>query len=68
MIDYKPFYNTLLKKNITQYNLINKQGISANTIHRMKHGKPITTATIDTLCFILNCEVGDIILYVKDKE
>ena len=68
MIDYKPFYNTLLKKNITEYNLINKQGISANTIHRMKHGKPITTATIDTLCFILNCEVGDIILYVKDKE
>lgn len=63
MISYKPFYKTLLKKNITEYELIYKQGISANTLHRMKHGEAITTKTLDTLCFILDCSVSDIIEY-----
>lgn len=67
MISYKPFYDTLLKKNITEYELIFKQGISANTIHRMKHGEAITTKTLDTLCFILDCSVSDIIEYVKPE-
>lgn len=67
MISYKPFYETLLKKDITEYELIFKQGISANTIHRMKHGEAITTKTLDTLCFILDCSVSDIIEHVKSE-
>ena len=61
MISYGPFYKTLYEKNITEYQLIFKEGISANTLHRMKKGLPITTKTLDTLCFILDCEVSDII-------
>lgn len=67
MISYKPFFQTLLKKNVTEYNLIFKQGLSANTIHRMKKGQAITTKTIDELCFILNCGVEDIIEYVREE-
>lgn len=63
MISYKPFYETLYRKNITEYELIFKHGISANTLHRMKKGAAITTKTLDTLCFILNCSVSDIIEY-----
>lgn len=68
MISYKPFYKTLLKKNITEYELIYKQGISANTLHRMKHGEAITTKTLDTLCFILDCSVSDIIEYDSNPD
>lgn len=67
MISYRPFFETLLKKNITEYQLIFKQGLSANTIHRMKHGGAISTKTIDTLCFILDCKVEDILEYVNDE-
>ncbi len=67
MISYKPFYNTLFKRGITEYELIFKFGLSANTIHRMKHGEAITTKMIDTLCFILDCEVEDIIEHRKDQ-
>lgn len=65
MISYEPFYRTLKEKGITEYNLIYKQGLSANTIHRMKKGCPITTETLDTLCFILDCEVSDILRHDK---
>lgn len=62
MISYEPFYETLFKKNITEYYLIYKQGFSANTFYRMKKGEAISTKTLDAL----DCEVGDIIKFVKE--
>jgi len=67
MISYQPFYETLYKKGITEYHLIFKQGLSANTLHRMKHGEAISTKTLNTLCEILECSVSDIIKYVPDE-
>lgn len=68
MISYQPFYQTLIKKNITEYHLIYKEGVSANILHRIRHGKNITLKTLDTLCFILDCDISDIIEYRKDTE
>ena len=65
MISYKPFYNTLFQKGITEYELIFKHGLSANTLHRMKKGEAITTKTLDTLCFILDCSVSDVLEFEK---
>ena len=68
MISYQPFYETLAKESMTEYHLIYKQGVSSYILYRMRHGKNITTKTLDTLCFILGCGVGDIIKYEPDKE
>lgn len=67
LISYEPLFETMRKKGITEYNLIYKQGISANTIHRIKKGLPFTTETLDTLCYILDCEVSDIIRHDKTR-
>jgi DNA-binding Xre family transcriptional regulator len=66
MISYEPFYETLFRKGITEYSLIFKQGFSANTFHRMKKGEAINTKTLDALCYALDCEVGDIIKFIKE--
>ena len=68
MISYKPFFDQLAQKGMTEYALIYKHGLSANTIHRIKHGMAINTTTLDTLCFILDCKVQDILQYEKDAE
>ena len=68
MISYQHFYDTLYKKNVTEYALIYKFGLPANTIHRMKHNKPITTTTLDTLCEILQCRVEDILEYIPPED
>lgn len=65
LISYEPLFETMRKKGITEYNLIYKQGLSANTIHRIKKGLPFTTETLDTLCDILDCEVSDILRHDK---
>lgn len=65
MISYQPFYETLLRKNITEYYLIYKVGFSANTLYRMKQGKPISTRTLDALCDVLDCPVEDILRFER---
>ncbi len=66
MISYEPFYETLYKKNITEYHLIFKEGFSANTLYRIKKGEAMSTKTLDDLCYALDCSVGDIIKFVKE--
>ncbi len=66
MITYKPFYETLFRKGITEYQLIFKHGFSANTFHRMKKGEAISTRTLDALCYVLDCEVSDILKFEKE--
>ena len=67
MISYEPFYRTMREKEITEYQLIYKHGFSSYILYRMKHGETITLKTLDTLCFILNCGVSDIIEYIPDE-
>lgn len=68
LISYKPFWETLKKKKITTYILINRHGISSATIDRMKKGNGISTMKIDDFCRILNCNVSDIIEYKSNEN
>ena len=67
MISYKPLFETLKKKGVSSYKLINEFGVSRSLIDRLKHNKPITTVTINDLCGFLNWTVGEILEYVPDN-
>ncbi|MBR0189643.1 MAG: helix-turn-helix transcriptional regulator [Clostridia bacterium] len=66
MISYAPFYETLKKKGITTYKLINTFGVSRSLIDRLKHNKPISTVTLNDLCGFLDCKIEDVLVYIKD--
>jgi DNA-binding Xre family transcriptional regulator len=66
MISYEPFYETLKKKNVSTYKLINNFGVSRSLLDRLKHNKPISTVTLNDLCTFLDCNVEDIVVYIKD--
>ena len=66
MISYEPLYETMKKKGITTYKLINEFGVSRSLLDRLKHNKPISTVTINDLCTFLDCKVEDILVYKKD--
>ena len=67
MITYDPLWKTLNDRNMSTYDLIYKYGLSANTIHRIKNGKAVTTNTLNELCFILKCSVSDLIEYQESE-
>lgn len=54
------------KRGISYYYLSN-QGIDAQTLQRIRHDRPVTTATIGRLCEILNCQPGDLIEYEREE-
>lgn len=68
MISYSPLWITLKEKKITQYQLINKYNVSAGQLSRLRANSNISTHTIDTLCNILNCEIQDIMVHIKEDK
>ena len=64
MISYSPFWKTLKSSSETTYTLINNHHISSAIIDKLRKDKPMNTTTLNDLCRILNCELGDIAQYI----
>ena len=68
MISYENLWNVMKEKGVPQYTLIKKYGISPAQITRLKRNESVSTHTIEMFCKILDCNVGDIMEYIKDSE
>ena len=55
MIVYDNFWKTLKDKGISQYELVNKYGISKGLLDRLRKNEPLTTYSLNKLCVILGC-------------
>ncbi len=66
MIVYDRLWETMKKKNVSQYHLIKYCKVSAGQIGRLKKNNFVSTHTIDMLCRILDCEVEEIMEYRAD--
>lgn len=66
MIIYNKLFKTMKQKNITQYTLINKYKVSPAQITRLKRNESVSTHTIDMFCKILDCDITDIMEYIKE--
>lgn len=67
MISYENLWNIMKQRGISQYALIKKYKISPAQITRLKRNESVSTHTIDIFCQILDCEVGDIMKYIKEE-
>ena len=68
MITFSPLWETMKKKNINQYILLNKYHMSRGTLDNLKHNRNIRLSTLNDLCNMLDCDITDIIKYTKDES
>lgn len=68
MIVFNRLWVKMKEKGISQYKLIKDYGIDKAQLHRLRHNMVIKTITINNLCRILDCQVGDIMEYIPDNE
>lgn len=65
-------YGKLLKlmkqKGITTYTIRQNNIIGQATLTKIRNGGDIDTRTIAKFCELLDCQPGDILEYVPDKE
>ena len=66
MIVYDKLWLKMKEKGISQYQLIKKYGFSTGQLDRLRKNGNINSYTLNTLCSILECDVGDIAEYIKD--
>ena len=52
MIDYGPLWETMRKRQVTQYRLL-QEGIDNKTLDSLKKNKNITMLTLEKLCDII---------------
>ena len=65
MITYEKLWKMMQEKSVSQYRL-HAEGISNSTLTRLRRNESVNTETIDKLCRILECDVGDIMEYRKE--
>lgn len=67
MIVYDKLWKTMKEKGISTYQLREKCGIDSKTVRRLKANENMETKTLNKLCSVLDCSLGDIAEYVKDQ-
>ncbi len=68
MISYEPLWATMKRKGVTTYTLIKQYGFSKGTLDSLKQGRNISTATLDDLCDILDCDVEEVLRHIPNKK
>ena len=67
MISYERLWETMRRRGVTQYALINRYHVSPGQITRLKRNESVSTHTIEMFCRILRCRVEDVMEYVPSQ-
>ncbi len=68
MIKFDKLWITLEKRGLTKYKLHTQYRVSKAQLFRLQHNQSVNTNTLDRLCNILQCGVGDIMEHMPDDN
>lgn len=68
MIVFDKLWETMEKKGVSTYLLREKGGLDSKTVRRLRANENMETKTLDKLCKVLQCSLGDIAEYREDEE
>lgn len=63
---YNKLFKMLIDKGIKKKELCKMSDISATSIAKLGHGSNVNTEVLWKICNALNCDVGDIMEFVRD--
>ena len=67
-VRYDRLFHLLIDKKMTNAQLKEEAGFSANIITRLKRDEYISVGSIERICRVLNCGVDDILEFVHDED
>ena len=66
-VRYDRLFHLLIDRKMTNAQLKEAAGFSANIITRLKRDEYISVESIERICRVLNCGVDDILEFVSDE-
>lgn len=67
-VSYKKLFHLLIERNMTNAQLQQQCGFSANIITRLKRNNYISMETVENICKTLNCNVDDILEFSSESK
>mgnify|MGYP005755041279 CR=1 FL=1 len=67
-VSYKKLFHLLIEENMTNAQLQQKAGFSANIITRLKRNGYVSLESVESICRVLNCGVDDILEFVPEQK
>lgn len=64
---YKKLWHQLIDHNMSRTDLREATGIAPATLAKLSKGESVGTPTLEKICRVLNCNIGDIMDYVPDE-
>ena len=68
MVDYSPLWDTMRKREITQYMMLKDKILDNHTFDRLKKNMNITLITLERICKYLDCTPNDVIQFTEQKQ
>lgn len=66
-ISYKKLWKLLIDKGMLKKDLRMAAGLSTNVIANMGKSKHVSTESLQKICTALDCDISDIVEFVKDE-
>ena len=67
-ISYNKLWKILVDRNMNKTELRTQAKISTNAIAKMGKNEPVSMDTMDKICKVLRCNIGDVMDFVADDD
>jgi DNA-binding Xre family transcriptional regulator len=65
-LSYNKLWKLLIDKNMNKVALRDQTGIGPSTLSKLTRNKRVSMEVLEKICKELDCNIGDIVDYVKD--
>ncbi len=65
-VSYNGLWKLLIDKGLKKQDLVEKIGLSSSTVAKMGKGENVSMEVLQKICAYMDCNVGDIMEFVKD--
>lgn len=66
MIVYKDVIGKLKAAGYNSGQIMSRKLLPQTTMDALRHNRPITLRSVDTICSLLKCQPGDLLEYIED--
>lgn len=67
-VSYKKLWKMLVDKNMNKTDLRIQAQLSTNVIAKMGKNEPVSMETMDKVCKVLHCNIGDVMDFVAEDS
>ncbi len=67
-VSYNGLWKLLIDKNMNKSDLQEQVGMSSSTLAKMAKGETVSMTVLERICDELDCDFGDIVSFIPDKE